>query len=248
MSPDFGHPRGDCLHVDDAGSYVLCALPDDERATFAEHLQSCAVCRSEVEQLQVVADQLPMAAPQMRPPPELRDRIMRIVESEAALLRATGPETDRGEAKRLPLRDRVRWPSWQVSPAYAAALASCLLLVGVGAGVLLNNDGGPGPVRTLAVQEGPAGSQASVTVQDDHATLRVRNMPAAPSGRVYQVWLKRDGALEPTHSLFTVRSDGRAEIRVAETVRGADAILVTVEPSGGSTVPTGPPLMTMTLA
>ena len=69
-------------------------------------------------------------------------------------------------------------------------------------------------------------------------------MPAPPEGRVYQVWLKRDGAApEPTHTLFNVRSDGRAIVRITEPVDDADQLLVTAEPSGGSIVPTSNPIL-----
>jgi anti-sigma-K factor RskA len=248
MSAQFGHPSGDCTHIDDAGPYVLCALPDEDRLEFVAHLETCAICRDEVEQLQIVADQLPMAAPQMQPPPDLRSRIMAVVESEAELLRAAGSQADRAPAVRpAKLRDRVWWPSWSVSPGFAAALASCVLLVGLGAGVLLKGEDGPGPTRTLEAQTAPAGAKASVTVHDGRATLVVRGMPAAPSGRVYQVWLKRASGLEPTHTLFSVRSDGRAQVEVDERLDDAQELLVTAEPGGGSTVPTSAPVLTATL-
>jgi hypothetical protein len=69
-------------------------------------------------------------------------------------------------------------------------------------------------------------------------------MPAPPAGRVYQVWLKRDGeAPQPTHTLFNVRNDGQATVRISEPVKDADQLLVTAEPSGGSIVPTSKPVL-----
>lgn len=249
MSAGSDHCTDDCARLDDAGAYVLRALQEDERASYATHLEGCAICRAAVEDLRVVADQLPMATPQLAPPPELRTRIMAVVESEAALLRAAGPGADRAPAATpTKLRERVWWPSWLVSPGLAAAVASCILLVGVGAGVLLGGDDGPDRARTLAAQKAPAGAQASVAVQDGRATLIVRNMPAAPTGRVYQVWLKRSAGLEPTHTLFTVRSDGRARVEVDASIDGADELLVTAEPGGGSTVPTSDPVLTAMLS
>lgn len=252
MSAQFGRPSNECQHVDDAGAYVLRALSDPERVAFAEHLQSCAICRTEVEELQVVADQLPMAAPQLVPPPDMRRRIMSIVESEAALLRAAGPEADvpvpARDQRPTRLRDRVWWPSLSVAPGFAAALATVLLLVGVGAGVLLSGEDGPGPVRTLQAAEAPQGTRASIALQDGRATLVVRDMPAAPTGRVYQVWLRRGDTPEPTHTLFTVPRDGRAEVKIDEGVDGVQEILVTAEPSGGSTIPTSAPILRATLS
>jgi anti-sigma factor RsiW len=83
-----------CEHRDDAGAWVLGALPDDERERFAAHLPGCEICRQEVAELQMVADTLPLAAPQVAPPPELKERIMAAVRAEAAVLEAAGPEAD----------------------------------------------------------------------------------------------------------------------------------------------------------
>lgn len=251
MSERFGFLGSTCPCGDDAGAYVLRALSDGERAAFATHLETCAECRAEVEELQVVADQLPMAAPQLVPPPEIRNRLMAMVESEAALLRAAGPEADRVVPVReeMRLRDRVWWPSWSVSPGLAAAAASVFVLAGLGAGVLVSDDDGPGPVRTVPAQVASStAARAHVELQDGRATLEVRGLPAAPTGQVYQVWLKRgDEAPRPTHTLFTVRPDGRAAVKVDEAVDGVDELLVTAEPTGGSMSPTSSPVVTATL-
>ncbi len=42
----------------------------------------------------MVADTLPLAAVQVAPPPELKDRIMSAVRAEAEVLQAAGPEAD----------------------------------------------------------------------------------------------------------------------------------------------------------
>ena len=36
-----------------AGAYVLGALPDDERTAYVAHLETCAACQAEVEELRV---------------------------------------------------------------------------------------------------------------------------------------------------------------------------------------------------
>ncbi len=53
-------------------------------------------------------------------------------------------------------------------------------------------------------------------------------MPAAPSGRVYQVWLIHGkDKPRPTHTLFTVPTDGRARVEILESLKGTDQVLVT---------------------
>ena len=60
----------DCRHRDDAGPWVLGALDEEDARAFASHLEACPGCCSEVQELQIVADVLPMAAPQLVPPPD----------------------------------------------------------------------------------------------------------------------------------------------------------------------------------
>jgi hypothetical protein len=229
----------DCRHRDDAGPWVLGALDDTDAHTFAEHLESCQICRLEVAELQVVADVLPMAAPQLVPPPALKSRIMGVVESEAQLLRAAGPEADRPPVAADGRRGRRGFLGW-LRPLPAVALATALLALGVVAGVLLSG----GEDTTSHPGFGPKGAQVALRVSGEHGVLDLRGMPAAPSGRVYQVWLIHGkDKPRPTHTLFTVPSDGRARVEILESLKGADQVLVTTEPPGGSQQPTSPPLM-----
>ena len=86
-------------------------------------------------------------------------------------------------------------------------------------------------------------ARASLTVADDRATLKVRDFPAPPSGRVYQVWLKRPGRPpDPTTALFRV-SGGNATVDVPGSMKGVDQVLVTAEPDGGSRAPTRDPVI-----
>jgi hypothetical protein len=80
-----------------------------------------------------------------------------------------------------------------------------------------------------------------VREQDGRASLQLTNMPAPPSGRVYQVWLKRDGENpRPTRALFVVRS---GSVAIPGGVGDADQVLVTDEPPGGSLAPTRQPVI-----
>jgi hypothetical protein len=239
-----------CEHRDDAGAWVLGALPDDEQRRFAAHLETCDICRGEVADLQMVADTLPLAAPQVAPPPELKERIMSAVRAEAAVLEAAGPEADVAPALApvpAPVRERPprekkkrRW-SIALRPIPAAVAAAVLIALGVAGGVLL---AGGSSGRTVQAQVvGPPGARASLTVADDRGTLKVNDFPAPPSGRVYQVWLKRPGrAPDPTTALFRVRG-GNATVDVPGSMKGVDQVLVTAEPDGGSKQPTRDPVI-----
>jgi anti-sigma-K factor RskA len=226
-----------CPHRDDAGPWVLGALADDDARAFGAHLEDCEACRAEVSALQPVADVLPMAAPQELPPPELKHRIMAVVESEAALLAAAGPDADRRPA---PKTERLRERRWWRRPLPALALACTVLVLGVAVGLLV--DGG-GDDTTTVPGFGPRGAQVALQVSDGHGQLDLRGMPQAPRGHVYQVWLVT-GREKPraTHALFSVPADGRARVEIPEALDGTDQVLVTAEPPSGSAQPTSAPV------
>jgi anti-sigma-K factor RskA len=229
----------DCRHRDDAGPWVLGALDEQDARTFALHLDACPECRAEVAELQIVADVLPMAAPQLIPPPALKGRIMAVVESEAQLLAAAGPEADRPPA---PVRERAGRLGrlGRLRPLPVAVLATALLALGVVAGILLSG----GDDTTSHPGFGPKGSQVALRVTGNHGELDLHGMPVAPAGRVYQVWLIHGkDKPRPTHTLFSVPTDGRARVEILESLKGTDKVLVTAEPPGGSTQPTSAPTM-----
>jgi anti-sigma factor RsiW len=250
-----------CEHTGDAGAWVLGAMPEDEERRFAAHMETCAICRREVAELQMVADTLPLAAVQVAPPPELKDRIMSAVRAEADVLAAAGPEADtvarepapavegapaaEKRERKAPGKPWWRRPLPALRPLPVALAAAALLALGIAFGALVSG-GGPSAqtVQAQVVAPGAPGARAALTVTGDQATLDVQNFPAPPRGRVYQVWLKRPGvaAPEPTNALFDVR-DGTATVDVPGGVKGVDQVLVTAEPEGGSAAPTRAPVI-----
>jgi anti-sigma-K factor RskA len=234
-------------HWEDAtAAYLLGALDDAERAGFEEHLAGCPACRAEVDELLPAARALPISVDPVEPPPALKARIMADVEREASLLAAAGPEADRPAA---PARRRLRLPSLRLAPV---AVAAALLLVGAAIGIGVT-ELRSGPDRTIqAEMESGAGTEranAELEINGDEARLVARGLPAPPSGRVYQVWLKRDGhAPEPTAALFRPSRDGTASASVPGSLEGVDQVMVTDEPDGGSPQPTGDLLLVANLS
>ena len=72
-------------------------------------------------------------------------------------------------------------------------------------------------------------------------------LPELPANRVYQVWIERDGALEPS-TVFVLNDRGSGIAAVPESLQGADRVLLTAEPRGGSEQPTSNPLLAATLS
>ena len=215
---------------DATAAYLLGALDETERAAFEEHLAGCPACRAEVDQLRPAAQALPEP---MAPPPALKARIMAEVEREASLLAAAGPEADRPQAL-----GRRRF-SLRVPRLVPVAVAAALLVVGVAIGVGATALRG-GPERTVAAEVTAPGATVSLEVNGEEGRLLARGLPAPPSGRVYQVWLKRDGhAPEPTAAMFMPSRDGAATASVPGSLEDIDQVMVTDEPDGGSPQPTG---------
>jgi hypothetical protein len=236
-----------CPRIDDAGSYVLRAMPDGEWERYGAHVADCPVCAGKVAELGFVADALLNAVPQLTAPPEIRDRVMSVVRAESELLRAAGAMADRpverAPARRLRLLALRPWP--------ATVLATSLLALGIGGGALLvggDDDSAPAP-RTIACDSAPRGASCQMRVADDSVKLVVAGLPTPPPGRIYQLWLDRGDrvAPEPTEALFSVRK-GHATVNVPGDLGGVERVLVTDEPVGGSEVPTRRPVITATMA
>jgi anti-sigma factor RsiW len=230
-----------CDHSESVGAYVLEALGEPAASEFTAHLHTCEACTREVAELQVVADNLPLAAPQVAPSRALKDRIMSVVESEAQLLRAAGAGADRAPVDSP--RSRRWMPRLGLRPAMALGAAACVIVAAV---VALGQSGGADS-RTFSAALAPAGAQVAVKVTGDRAQLSVKGMPAAAAGKVYEVWLIRQGERpQPTHALFGVR-EGRAVVEIPDSLKDADAVWVTAEPSTGSVVPTSAPVIKTSL-
>jgi anti-sigma-K factor RskA len=227
-----------CQFRDDAGPWVLGALGEPDAVVFEQHLTECDACAREVAELKVVADVLPMAAPQVLPPPALKDRLMATVNAEAELLRAAGPQA--GVPERAQPRARAGLSGWlgRIRPLPAIGAATAVLAVGVLAAVLAT--GGDGGTTTFT-GTGPKGAAVALQVDDRHdGKLKFQHMTAPPAGRVYQVWLVTGReAPRPSHALFSVSRDGTATIEIPESLKGTDQVLVTDEPPSGSPAPTG---------
>jgi anti-sigma-K factor RskA len=211
--------------ADDLAAYALGALDPDEATRLETHLASCERCQAELRSLDAAVDAIPTGVEQIEPPRRLRRRLMAAVRREARRQRpASVPSLFRSRTLRL---------------VAVAALAS----VAGAVGYIVAGPGGTSstsiPVRgTLAARD--AGGQLIRT--GDSATLRVRDLPQLPDGDVYEVWIQAGERLRPS-TLFVVDRRGDGSATVAGQLAGADRVMVTREPRGGSRHPTSRPLL-----
>jgi anti-sigma-K factor RskA len=230
-------------------SYVLGALPEEERFEFEQYLAAHPDLQAEMEELSTVAGLLALSVREQEPSPDLRRRIMDTVEEEAVQPRTS---------------QRRSWLSrwWEaVGPRDLALAGAAVLAVGLFSwSMLLQGEVRDlqGRVQSLQSQpqdqsQGPqmialggAGTEQGikaevVTLEGDRAVLVAENMPPAPEGKTYQIWVIKGDTPKPS-GLFEPRGDSVAAV-LENPVEGADAVAVTVEPEGGSRKPTTDPML-----
>lgn len=235
MSDHPQEPTGHERYRDDLAAYALGVLEEREAAELQRHLADCEACSMQLRWLESAVDLLPRSVEQLEPPAGLRKRLMATVRVEARDASRAGIETP----------EPRRWRDWGTllwRPATAVA-ASALLIVGAAGGYLLHEPGDSSSVVTARpASAAPQNVAGALEREDGSAILTMSRLPALPANGVYEVWVKRDGALEPS-SLFVPRRDRTAEAAVPGPLDDADAVLVTREPRGGSQHPTSPPLL-----
>jgi anti-sigma-K factor RskA len=235
--------RGHEQYEENVGAYLLGALPELEAEVFEKHVATCADCRRELEQLRVAAEALPRAVEPVVPPPELKESLMRTVWAEAEERREARPKRrwSRPFLERLP----------RLSPGLAVAAAACVLAIGIAIGVGVANIGGSSKTLTALVDHARAPSgNASLVVPASRkgAILNVQGLPDPGPGKVYEVWVQRDGTLQPAGALFSVASGGSGTAGIPGSLEGVQAVAVTAERAGGALKPTQMPLLTVKLS
>lgn len=208
----------------DAAAYALGALEHSEADAFRDHLRGCAVCRDELEAFTAVARELPLATHQYRAPTALRRRLFAQVREERAATAAARA----GRTARRPARGLLAAAGTLAAAAVVAVLA---LSPGLGATVV------------QAQVRGVSGS-AQLRLSHGRAELVVRHLSAPGREHVYEVWLQSGTAApRPASVLFGVGPTGDAQVGIPGAVGHLSAVLVTIEPLGGTSRPTAAPVI-----
>lgn len=230
-----------------SGAYAVDALDADERDRFEEHLASCATCQDEVASLQETTALLG-AVEETPLPAGLRDRVL----ADIKTVRPLPPEGGGilSDIPNLTTRRRLR-PRWSGLVGIAAAAA--LVVGGVVVWEQTRDDAAQEQVtspidailRARDVKhvsvDLPGGASATVfsSLAHNRAVLVTDDMPPAPEGRVYQVWLQKGDRMVPAGLMS---EGGHQEVLLDGKVAGASGAGITVEPEGGSEEPTSAPV------
>ena len=215
--------------------FALGILDMDEASLVEQHLETCAACRHELAAYESVVDVLPLAAPDLDPPANLRSRLLEQVEGLAA------PQTDTAaswwQTITGRLQDFLSGPRWQP----ALVLAAIAIVVGAVYFWQQNRSAQPEQYELTATDVAPdAQGVIAVAANGREATLTVSGLPALAPEEQYQLWLIVDGQ-RASGAVFSVAADGTASVPIdsERPLSEFGAFGITIEPAGGSPGPTG---------
>ncbi|HEX2359340.1 MAG TPA: anti-sigma factor [Solirubrobacterales bacterium] len=221
---------------EDLTAHALGALDSAEEREVAAHCAECASCERELRSLAPAVGVLAESVEQREPPQGLRERLMAVVNEEAA---APEPAASRGRSRPARLRGLLL-----LRPATGLAVAA--VAIAALAGYLVAGDDEGDRATTVPVTAEMPGAGGSLVVQGDQATLHVYGLPPVSKGGVYQVWVAKGGVATPS-AAFVPDDDGTATAAVPEAAAGAEAVAVTREARPGATRPTLPSVLDATL-
>lgn len=221
-----------------AGAYAVDALDDLERVRFEAHLAVCAECRAEVESLQDATLML-SAMTEVAPSAALRDAIL----ADIKKVRPIPPVVAQIE-KRRPRR----WTNLVAAAAVLGVLGGSAVVA-----EQLRDDTSERDIsvadRVVTAPDAEhvnvsfkSGASATVyrSASMNRAALVARDMGAAPSGHVYQLWLLKDGLMV---NAGTMHGGEALSTQLLEgPLDDATGVGITVEPGKGSQSPTTEPI------
>jgi anti-sigma-K factor RskA len=236
------------------GAYVLNAVSDAERRLFEDHIAGCSNCAQDTAEL-LETTVLLAGESEVEPPAHLRGRVL----AAAAHTRQLPPETG------TPTPGRSLWLRRTATLAAAAGIAVAVTL-GIQAvdtnsrlerdlQALEQVDTRNDQVAELLaapdaklvrgdVAGGGTGTVVASPVRGQVVFL-AHGLALLPEDRTYQLWLI--GADGPRPAGLLESSDGSPGPLLAGGFTGREAVGLTVEPRGGSPLPTTPTAVVLPL-
>lgn len=252
---------------EDIAAYALgampadAALPQNSARRLREHLRTCEQCRREYESLRPAVTALAATAEVANVNPALKARIMREV-------RRSATPAPRTVAAGAPARRAALWPAYLVAAAcFAIALISTIESISLTsqlraaqAQLAALQTTTNATAREIAAERTmvadlmaadarhfpTAGGQ--VIARGKRLYIAMHNMAPPPRGKVYQAWTLARGAKKIAPSLtFVPDTRGTAVVALPEDAENTIAVAVSVEPEGGSKMPTTKPIASVTI-
>lgn len=234
-----------------AGAYALDALDDIERSLFDDHVTGCPACQLEVAELRETAARLASETAQT-PPPSLKRAVMAQIANTRQVLPPPLPRSQRPPVSRWIHRTRML-----VAAGVAAVVAASGVYVvqelrlrqeriAATSEITRINEvlSAPDAVMRSAVVQGGGRITIVTSPGRDEGVVVLNDAKSYGDDKAYQLWLiegstpKSVGLLEPAQISTT---------RLITGVRTANVLGLSIEPAGGSAVPSQPILATIPL-
>jgi anti-sigma-K factor RskA len=248
--------------AEDLALYALGSLSGDERATLEKHLEGCASCRRELEQLRGDTSLLALSTAGPKPPMRARERLLAAIAQEPRA--ESQPASSRAPARRawwMPvpwlataaLAIAVVW-LWRQSDQLSLRVAE---LQREAAGQQAQLERAREVVQTLTATDAlrvtlvaantpPQPQGKAIYVRDRGSLLFLAsNLPALPPQKAYELWLIPVSGAPIPAGVFKPDTQGSATVLNPPLPVGlqAKAFAITVEPEAGSSAPTSPIVM-----
>ena len=240
--------------AEDLALYALGAL--DEAAALEKHLEECASCRRELEQLRGDAALLALTTSGPKPPARAKKRLMEAVAKEPRVrpLKARAQGWGLGWIgavamvaiaavlwnQNSDLKSKVR-ESARIAEQQRVQLEQAKRIVDT----LMAKDAMHVSVVPVGTKTPPPEGKAIYSRQRNGLIFMASNLPQVPAQKAYELWLiPMQGAPIPA-GMFKPDAHGSAMVVNPPLPAGveAKAFAITIEPEQGSTTPTPPIVM-----
>ena len=221
--------------------YSLGALEGEELLSFEEHWQTCADCRTRVQETRKLLSQLPYSLKEVQPPASAKIALLKKIGS-APTIAASRPYKMKAAVGITVLLAAffVALPSWfktptQNPPAQTGSLHDAsmeTLLSAPEINLVEFKNLSTGEKSTAKLYWNPKACGGCFTI---------RGIKELEAGKVYELWALAGDKPVPGGT-FTVDKAGNAhlDIRGLREKLSFEKFAITIEPAGGSLTPTGP--------
>jgi anti-sigma-K factor RskA len=248
--------------AEDLALYAVGCLEGDEQAALEKHLEECASCRRELEQLRGDTALLALSASGPRPPARAQTRLMDAIAKEPREAQVSA--ASRGSAARW-------WAVWGWAAAVAMIVVAAMVwnqnaklkssvaeLQGLSeqqrselaqarhvVDTLTAQDVQRVDVMPVGLKQPPPQGKAIYSRQNNGLIFLASNLLPLPAQKTYELWIiPTQGAPIPA-GVFKPDAHGGAMVINPPIPAGVDAkaFAITIEPEQGSTTPTLPIVM-----
>jgi len=244
-------------YAEDLALYALDALKSDERASLEKHLEECASCRRELEQLRGDAALLALTTSGPKPPARAKSRLMDAIAKEPKLQPARA---------RAPLWGVLGWIATAAMIVVASALWWWNSVLSFNVQILSTQlerekaqseqarrvaeildapDAASYVVMPVSMKAMPPSGKAIYSRDRRGLIFIASNLNPIPAQKAYELWLiPMQGAPIPA-GMFKPDAHGGAMVMNPPLPAGveAKAFAITIEPEQGSVTPTPPIVM-----